>query len=211
MLGSATQALGAACLTNKNSERDEEILEEKMQRRMNFPRRWVVGVLLVVAGFALAAVSLTRPVSGNDSESWIARGAGTTIVSAGLGPSGHFAPVLTKLAFHAQRSVSGVTGSFDCLALAPADPASTKGSGEFSANGMYVTGQITGATLPGDTVILTGTSTITGLGAGTNVPFTFVVEKGGPGAAATLTVNSLPTFPFREVLLEGAFQVHSED
>jgi len=49
---------------------------------MNFSRRSVVGVLLVVAGFALAAVSLTRPVSGDDSESWIARGVGTTIVSA---------------------------------------------------------------------------------------------------------------------------------
>src|SRR2546428_3157681 len=160
----ATQALGAACLTNKNSERDEEILEEKMQRRMNFSRRWVVGVLLVVAGFALAAVSLTRPVSGDDSdESWIARGAGTTIVSAGLGPSGHFAPVLTKLAFHAQRSVSGVTGSFDCLALAPADPASTKGSGEFSAHGILDPGRINRATLPRDAGILPGNPASTGL------------------------------------------------
>src|SRR3989442_14218673 len=107
------------------------MLEGKMQGRMNFSRRWVVGVLLVVAGFALAAVSLTRPVSGDDSdESWIARGAGTTIVSAGLGPSGHFAPVLTKLAFHAQRSVSGGTGSFDCLAMHPAELPGTKGDVE---------------------------------------------------------------------------------
>src|SRR3989441_6703535 len=195
--------------TNKNSEGDEEILEGKMQRRMNFSRRWVVGVLLVVAGFAWAAVSLTRPVSGNDSESWIGRGAGTTLVSAGLGPSGHFAPVLTKLAFHAQRSVSGVTGSFDCLALAPADLAGTKGSGEFSVNGMYVTGQITGATLHGDTAILTGTSTITGLGAGANVPFTFVVEKGGAGGAGTLAGNYLAPVPFHAGSLGVAFPAAS--
>ena len=61
-----------------------------------------------------------------------------------------------------------------------------------------------------DTATLTGTANITGLGAGTNIPFTFVVHKGGPGAAAVLTVNSL-TFPFREILVQGAFQVHDED
>jgi hypothetical protein len=75
---------------------------------------------------------------------------------------------------------------------------------------MYVTGQITGASVHGDTATLTGTSNITGLGAGSNVPFTFVVERGGPGATSVLTVNTLPA-PFNEILLQGAFEVHDQD
>jgi hypothetical protein len=72
---------------------------------------------------------------------------------------------------------------------------------------MYVAGKVTGASVQhGDTATLTGTADITGLGAGTNVPFTFVVHKGGPGASAVLTVNSL-SFPFNEILVQGAFHV----
>jgi len=70
-----------------------------------------------------------------------------------------------------------------------------------------VTGQITGGAVSGDTATVTGTSTITGLGAGTDVPFTFVVRRGGPGATAVLTVNTLPTLPFHEVLVQGSFEV----
>jgi hypothetical protein len=75
---------------------------------------------------------------------------------------------------------------------------------------MYVAGKVTGASLHRDTATLTGVADITGLGAGTNVPFTFVVHRGGPGAAAILTVNSL-TFPFNEILVQGAFEVHDQD
>ena len=74
---------------------------------------------------------------------------------------------------------------------------------------MYVAGKVTGASVHGDAATLTGTADITGLGAGTNVAFTFVVHKGGPGSAAVLTVNSL-TFPFREILVQGAFQVDDQ-
>ena len=84
-------------------------------------------------------------------------------------------------------------------------------SDQFTVNAMYVTGQITGATVQGDTATLTGTGSITGLGAGSNVPFTFVVQRGGPGATSVLKVNTLPASPFNEILVEGSFQVHGED
>jgi hypothetical protein len=76
---------------------------------------------------------------------------------------------------------------------------------------MYVAGQITGVTVHGDTATLTGTSNITGLGAGSNVPFTFVVQRGGPGATSVLTVNTLLASPFNEILVQGAFEVHDKD
>jgi hypothetical protein len=135
----------------------------------------------------------------------LARGAGTTIIHGGTGPSGGFVPVLTTLAFHAERSGGGVKGSFECLALAPA-AATGAGSGQFVVNAMYVTGEITGGWVSGDTATLTGTSTITGLGAGSDVPFTFVVRRGGPGTTAVLTVNTL-SFPFHEVLVQGSIEV----
>jgi len=72
---------------------------------------------------------------------------------------------------------------------------------------MYVTGHVTGAVIHDDTAVLTGTATITGLGAGSNVPFTFVVRKGGPGASSALTVSSLPSITFNETLLEGAYEL----
>ena len=84
-------------------------------------------------------------------------------------------------------------------------------SAQFTVNAMYVTGQITGASVHGDTATLTGIANITGLGAGSNVSFTFVVEKGGPGATSVLTVGTLPTLPFHEILLNGSFDVAGED
>ena len=83
-------------------------------------------------------------------------------------------------------------------------------SGQLTVNAMYVVGKITGASVHLDTATLTGVAEITGLGEGTNVPFTLVVHRGGPGAAAILTVNSL-TFPFNEILVQGAFEVHDQD
>ena len=144
----------------------------------------------------------TRPAASDENDHAIlARGAGTTIIHGGTG-SPDFVPVLTTLAFYAERSGGNVTGTFECLALAPG-----ASSGQFTVNAMYVTGQITGATVSGDTATLTGTSSITGLGKGTDVPFTFVVRRGGPGANAVLTVNTLPTMPFHEVLVQGSFEV----
>ncbi len=69
---------------------------------------------------------------------------------------------------------------------------------------MYVTGRVTGASVDGDTATLTGTANVTGLGAESNVPFTFVMQRGGPGTTSVLTVSGLT---FHEVLLEGGFQI----
>ena len=168
----------------------------------------ILGVL-TVAGLGLALLLPARTVSGHNSSDHngrIARGAGTTLIHGG-GPG--LVPVITTVAFHAERSGGVVTGEFDCLALAP-EAATGSHSGELTVNVMYVIGSVTGATVHDDTATLTGTSTITGLGAGTTVPFTFVVHNGGPGASAVLTVNSL-SLSFREVLVQGAFDVHEED
>ena len=177
-----------------------------MPKQLRFSRTLTVGLLAVVS-LALVMLITTRTVMGRDSDNdngQIARGAGTTIIHGGTG-SPNFVPVITTIAFHAERSGGGVTGEFECLALAP-EPASGPGSGQFTVNAMYVAGKVTGASVHEDTATLTGTADITGLGVGTNVPFTFVVDKGGPGSAAVLTVNSL-TFPFHEILVQGAFQV----
>jgi hypothetical protein len=180
-----------------------------MPKQLRFSRTLTVGLLAVVS-LALVMLITTRTVMGRDSDNdngQIARGAGTTIIHGGTG-SPNFVPVITTIAFHAERSGGGVTGEFECLALAP-EPASGPGSGQFTVNAMYVAGKVTGASVHEDTATLTGTADITGLGVGTNVPFTFVVHKGGPGSAAVLTVNSL-TFPFHEILLQGAFQVDDQ-
>lgn len=181
-----------------------------MLGRLRSCRPVMVGVLAVVS-FALVMLLTTRTVLGRDSDNdngQIARGAGTTIIHGGTG-SPNFVPVITTIAFHAERSGGGVTGEFECLALAP-DQANGPGSGQFTVNAMYVVGKVTGASVHDDTATLTGTADITGLGVGTNVPFTFVVHKGGPGSAAELTVNSLPTLPFHEILVQGAFQIDGQ-
>jgi hypothetical protein len=178
-----------------------------MGRRMNLYRRVILGTVMV-ASLALAVLFSTRIVSGRDSDNdskEIARGGGTTIIHGGTG-SPDFIPVITTVAFHAERSNGGVTGEFNCLAFTP-EATTGPHSGQFTVNAMYVVGKITGASVNQDTATLTGVSNITGLGAGANVPFTFVVRRGGPGAGAILTVNSL-AFSFNEILVQGAFEVH---
>jgi hypothetical protein len=178
-----------------------------MAGRLRFTGRQAV-LLFLTTGLVLGAGSSRRLVFGSEVEDrTIARGGGTTMIEGGTGPSGGFVPVVTKVAFHAERVRGGVTGSFDCLALAP-EAGTGSGSGEFTTNAMYVVGRITHATVNGDTATLIGKADITGLGAGSNVPFTFVVRRGGPGATSVLTVDSL-SFPFNEVLLQGSFDVSS--
>ena len=169
---------------------------------------WVISLVLLSAGIGLALIFSTRSASGGESHDGIvAEGAGTTIIHGGTGASGGFVPVLTTVAFHAEKTGGHLTGSFDCLALAPEATTGSK-SGQFTVNAMYVDGQITGATVTGDTATLTGTADITGLGLGSNVGFTFVVRSGGPGATAVLTASGLR---FNELLVEGSFKVHAED
>lgn len=169
----------------------------------------VFGRLGLCAVAALAAIGSTLMVAPSNADSdkggVLVRGGGTTIVEGGTGAPG-FVPVLTKIAFSARRDGSVVTGSFECLAVASASPAGPQ-SGEFNVNAMYVTGQVTGLTVRGKTATLTGTATITGLGAGSDVAFEFVVEDGGPGAAAVLTTAGAPSLVFNELLVEGDFSV----
>jgi hypothetical protein len=182
-----------------------------MSQQSKYAKRYLVGLLILITGIGLAAVFPSRSASSVESpDKIIAEGAGTTIIHGGTGAAGGFVPVLTTVAFHAKRTGGQVTGSLDCLALAP-EVNTGSGSGKFTVNAMYVIGRITGAAVNGDTATLTGTSDITGLGAGSNVGFRFVVQKGGPGATAVLTVDTLPTFPFNEALVEGSFRVHGED
>jgi hypothetical protein len=181
-----------------------------MGRGLNLSGRVILGTLMV-ASIALAVLFSTRTVLGRDSDSdskEITRGAGTTIIHGGTGSPG-FIPVTTTVAFHAERSNEGATGEFDCLAFAP-EATTGPHSGQLTVNAMYVAGRVTAASVRQDTATLSGVADITGLGAGTNVPFTFVVHRGGPGAAAVLTVNSL-TFSFNEILVQGAFEVPDKD
>jgi hypothetical protein len=165
--------------------------------------------LMVGAGVALAVTFAPRlhAAGPQPDAAIIAEGGGTTIIQGGTGAPGGFVPVLTKLGFHAEQTGAGVTGGFECLALAPEAPTGPH-SGQFTVNAMYVTGHVSGATVAGDTATLTGTADVTGLGAGSNVSFTFVARRGGPGATFVLTVSGLT---FHEVLLEGASQVNGKD
>jgi hypothetical protein len=161
-------------------------------------RFWLLigGALLAVALIGSAA----RPIAvgadkGGDHQ---ASGAGRTIIEGG-GPAGQ--PVTTVLAFHAD----GQGGDFECLALVPSVPSSfAPESGDFEVNAMYVTGKVTSVQVSEGTATLKGTATITGIGAGTNVPFTFVVRAGGPGTTATLVASGLT---FHEILLEGQVRI----
>ncbi len=179
-----------------------------MRRQLKRSKRWLIVVLLLTTGVGAAAFFFSQQASVNASDDkTIVRGGGTTIIHGGTGPAGGFIPVLTTIAFHAERIGGAVTGSFECLARAP-EAGTGSNSALFTKNAMYVTGQITGATVNGDTATLTGTADITGLSAGSNVSFTFVVRNGGPGATAVLTANGLT---FNELLVDGSFRVRSED
>lgn len=163
-------------------------------------RRRVVKALLV-SGVLLGAAlvwALFAQAEGKGASAHI-RGAGTTIVEGGTGaPS--FTPVITKVAFSWRK---GGEGRFECLALAPSAAAGSPGSGNFDTNVMYVTGEVTSGRIRGQTAVLEGTASVTGLGAGSNLPFTATVRRGGPGATLVLKVSGLT---FKEILLEGQFR-----
>jgi len=153
---------------------------------------------LVVALFVLLLIDASSLWGrDNGSEGITVHGAGTSILTGG-GPG--TTPVITKLGINFENG----SGHFDCLALMPTAPAGTEGSGSFDNNIMYVTGPVTAASLEGGAVVLTGTATVTGVGAGTNKPFTVTADRGGPGAKVVLVVSGLT---FVETLLEGSIGV----
>jgi hypothetical protein len=146
---------------------------------------------------AITVLSLiTSALAWGEDEGRTVKGGATTIIAGGTGaPS--FVPVITKLAFHWRDG----QGHFECLALAPTSAAAgAPGSGNFDTNVMYVTGAITGVQINGSVAVLTGSAKVTGLGAGTDVPFTATAERGGPGTGFVLTISG---FTFSETILEG--------
>jgi hypothetical protein len=157
-------------------------------------RTWKSIALTVLGAVALYVTAIPAG-GGSASGSPTIRGAGTTIVQGGTG-NPDFVPVLTKLAFH----WNGTVGDLECLALAPSDPAGDPGSGDFDTNAMYVTGPVTSASVNGSRAVLRGTATVTGLGAGEDLPFTLIAYRGGPGTRVVLRVSGLV---FKEIMLDG--------
>lgn len=126
-------------------------------------------------------------------------GAGTSLIEGGTGaPSFH--PVETTFAFHWSNGL----GHFECLALTPSAPPGSAGSGTFDTNAMYVTGSITSVSVKGSTAVFKGTASVTGLGAGSNVPFTATAVAGGPGTTLVLVISGLT---FNEIVLGGQITV----
>jgi uncharacterized protein with beta-barrel porin domain len=153
----------------------------------------VVGAVALISLLAWAILAQARPQ--NLPRSGAVRGAGTSLVRGGTGaPS--FAPVITKFGFFWRDG----GGGFECLALVPSVQAGKPGSGNFDTNAMYVTGSLTSARVEGQTAVLQGTATVTGLGAGTDRPFTATITRGGPGATLLLKVSGLT---FYEIVLDG--------
>ncbi len=69
---------------------------------------------------------------------------------------------------------------------------------------MYVAGPITSVTLDGTTAVFKGTASVTGLGAGSNVPFVATARSGGPGTTLVLEVSGLT---FNEIVFQGQITV----
>ena len=154
-------------------------------------------VITLLVGSALYWAVSARASSTADTPS--VSGAGTSLVEGGTGaPSFH--PVKTIFAFHWSKG----KGDFECLALTPSASPGAAGSGNFDTNVMYVTGPITSVSVEGSTAVLTGTATVTGLGAGSKVPFTATATAGEPGTTLVLEVSGLT---FREIVLEGQITV----
>jgi hypothetical protein len=126
-------------------------------------------------------------------------GAGTSLIEGGTGaPSFH--PVETTFAFH----WSNGQGHFECLALTPSASPGAAGSGNFNTNVMYVAGPITSVSVEGTTAVFKGTANVTGLGAGSNVPFVATARSGGPGTTLVLEVSGLT---FNEIVLQGQITI----
>jgi hypothetical protein len=78
------------------------------------------------------------------------------------------------------------------------------GSGNFDTNVMYVTGPITSVSVEGTAAVFKGTASVTGLGAGSNLPFVATARAGGPGTTLVLLISGLT---FHEIVLAGQITV----
>ena len=153
----------------------------------------VLFVAALVTSFGLVWTIFAQ--ADNRGHSPAVHGGGMSIVRGGTGAP-PIKPVVTKFGF----SYGGSEGGFECLALVPSAAPGEPGSGSFDTNAMYVTGTIRSVQIDGNSAILNGSATVTGLGAGTDQPFTATVTRGGPGATLVLAVSGLT---FREIVLEG--------
>jgi hypothetical protein len=157
-------------------------------------RAAAAGVVALVLVAGLLTVSVIAQATGA-TPALDVRGGGTSIVAGGTGAP-DFSPVITKVAFHWRHG----DGRFECLALTPSAAAGSPGSGNFDTNAMYVTGTVDSARVADGSVVLEGSATVTGLGAGSNRPFRLTATRGGPGTRLVLEVSGLT---FDETLLEG--------
>jgi len=155
----------------------------------------LVLTLLVGAGLYWAVSAQAQSTTASSSIS----GAGTSLIEGGTGaPSFH--PVETTFAFHWSKG----KGHFECLALTPSAAPGSAGSGNFNTNVMYVAGPITSVSVEGTTAVFKGTANVTGLGAGSNVPFVATARSGGPGTTLVLVISGLT---FNEIVLAGQITV----
>jgi hypothetical protein len=166
--------------------------------RLLHRHRWRALLAGVAVICAVAVTQNASAASRTPAAHHRAAGAGTTIIEGGTGGTSPV-PVTTTVGFHA----TGKGGDFECLALAPPQPTGA-GSGAFTTNAMYVTGTVSSLVVDGDTAVLRGMSTVTGLGAGQHRAFTVTITGGGPGATVVLTVSGLT---FHEILLDGHFSI----
>jgi hypothetical protein len=163
--------------------------------------------LLAVASLVLLLSPRHTTAGPGDRNRVIAQGGGTTILVGGTGPEDGFRLAQTTIGFRAERVGSVLSGQFECLVRVP-ETVSGAGSGDYTMNLMYVTGNITSAETQGKFAVMRGVSTCTGVGAGSGVDYELTVEKGGPGALVKLTVSTLPGVVFTEILTDGYFSVY---
>ena len=168
---------------------------------IHFMRRLAMCISLGIVAAGSYRLMRGQPASPSQT-TVLARGAGVSILEGGTGAPDYL-PVFTNVAFHTELVDGVITGDFECLALGPRKNAG-ESSGEFTSNVMYVTGNVESAV--GDTIRLTGNSDCTGIGAGSNVPFTAEIRKGGPGATVVLRAGNPPQ-TFREILTSGNFEI----
>ncbi len=151
-------------------------------------------LMLTLAMIAFAYAPFTLADNGGRH----IHGGGTTIVTGGTGAPG-FVPVITNFAIHWGDGHN----HFECLALVPSAKAGDPGSGNFDTNAMYVNGVFESADINNDHASVSGKATVTGLGAGSDLPFTVEMERGGVGTFFMLSVSGL-TFP--EVITAGGIK-----
>jgi hypothetical protein len=123
-------------------------------------------------------------------------GAGTTILNDGTGSS---APTMGTIGVNAEQ---GKGGTLQFIAFTQDASMGRPGSGVFGTQVMYLTGKIDSIDVTGQnpdfTAHVRGTVTVTGRGAGKNVPLEGAMTSGGPGTTFELkfsgqTLNGIMT------------------